>query len=218
MSTHYDEAYFRSGLDMSDAAFALVSRLRAQKIQPYVGASDKVFEYGVGTGLNIALLNCGVRHGYDINQSSNAETRKHGIELINPTRCEAGTYDVVICHHVLEHLLDPAECLKEIIHLLRRNGKLLLFVPYEEQRRFRKHISKDLNHHLYSWTPHTLSNLIIECGFSLRSAGVGRFGYDRFCARLAVKFSIGNVGYRFIRRCAHLLRPEREVIIVAERP
>jgi hypothetical protein len=35
---------------------------------------------------------------------------------------------------------------------------------------------------------------------------------------MAVKFAIGNVGYRFIRWCAHLLRPVREVRIVAEWP
>ena len=218
MTSLYDEGYFRSWLDMPDAAFALVSRQRAQKIQPYVGASDRIFEYGVGTGLNVALLNCGARHGYDINPNSNVVAREHGIELIEPTKCEAGTYDVVICHHVLEHLLNPVECLVEISQLLRRGGTLLLFVPYEEQRRFRSYISNDPNHHLYSWTPHTLANLLGECGFNLRSAGIERFGYDRFCARMAVKFAIGNVGYRFIRWCAHLLRPEREVRIVAEWP
>ena len=62
--------------------------------------------------------------------------------------------------------------------------KFLLFVPYEEQRRYQRYIASDNNYHFYSWTPHTLANLVIECGFSLiRSAR--HFGYGRFCARLA---------------------------------
>jgi hypothetical protein len=101
---------------------------------------------------------------------------------------------------------------------LRAGGTLLLFVPYEEGRRYRKHIVTDRNHHLYSWTPHTLANLAIETGFNLRSAAVARFGYDRFSARLASSLHLGDVGFRFIRRSLHLFRNEREVCVVATRP
>ena len=218
MTHHYDEAYHRIGLEMSDAAFAMESRLRAQKIQPYVRPSDKVLEFGVGSGLNLASLDCAVRHGYDVNEVSTAVAVKHGIELVEPSMIESGTYDLVICHHVLEHLLAPAQCLTELHRLLRGGGTLLLFVPYDVQARYRSHIANDLNHHLYSWTPHTLANLAIESGFKLRSAGLGTFGYDRFFASMAAKFFLGYLGYRVLRRAAHLLRPEWEVIVIAERP
>jgi SAM-dependent methyltransferase len=218
MPSHYDEAYYRSTLDMSDAMFVMASKLRAQKLQPSIGPSDRVLEFGVGSGLNLASLVCGARHGYDINPISNVVARKNGIELVEPSKIERETYDVVICHHVLEHLMAPVECLMEAHRLLRHGGTLLLFVPYEEQPRYRKHMSNDPDHHLYSWTPHTLANLVIECGFKLRSASVGTFGYDRICARWAVKFGLGEAGYRFIHQGAHLIRPEREVRVVAERP
>jgi SAM-dependent methyltransferase len=218
MTSHYDADYHFDKLTMPDAAYAMVSRSRAQKMQPYIGRADKVFEFGVGSGLNLASLTCGVRRGFDVNQSSTDVASRSQVEIVNSLEASVGAYDVVICHHVLEHLLAPAECLVNLRRLLRPGGTLLLFVPYEEQRRYRKHIASDRNYHFYSWTPHTLANLVIESGFNLQFAKLGIFGYDRFSARLAANLRLGDVGFRFLRGCAHFVRREREVRIVATCP
>jgi SAM-dependent methyltransferase len=218
MTSHYDAGYHFDKMEMPEAAYAMVSRSRARKMQPYIGRADKVFEFGVGSGLNLASLTCAVRRGFDVNPSSMEVAIRSRIEIVDSLDTSGGAYDVVICHHVLEHLLAPAECLVNLRRLLRPGGTLLLFVPYEEQRRYRKHIASDRNYHFYSWTPHTLANLVIECGFKVQSAKLGIFGYDRFCARLAAKLHLGDIGFRFLRWCAHLVRREREVRIVATCP
>jgi SAM-dependent methyltransferase len=218
MTSHYDAAYYLKKVAMPEAAYAILSNARARKIQPYIKPSDRVFEFGVGSGLNLASLVCGARHGSDINPSSNEIARQHGVEIIDSLGRIDDVYDVVICHHVLEHLTAPADCLVSLRPLLRVGGTLLLFVPYEKGWRYRKHIATDDNHHLYSWTPHTLANLAIECGFNLQSAALGMFGYDRISARLATALRVGDVGFRILRKCAHLIHKEHEVCVIATRP
>ncbi|MGH9808205.1 MAG: class I SAM-dependent methyltransferase, partial [Terriglobia bacterium] len=154
----------------------------------------------------------------DVNLTSMEVANRSQVEIVNSLEASGDAYDVVICHHVLEHLLAPAETLINLRRLLRPGGTLLLFVPYEEQHRYRKHIASDRNYHYYSWTPHTLANLVIECGFNLQFAKLGLFGYDRLCARLAAKLHLGDIGFCFLRGCAHLIRREREVRIVATCP
>ncbi len=167
MTSHYDATYYLEELAMPEPDYAMVSRQRGEKIQPYIKPSDVVFEYGVGSGLNLTSLVCRARYGFDINLSAIGIARQHGVEIVETCDGVEAAYDVVICHHVLEHLLAPADTLATLRRLLRVGGKLLLFVPYEEQRRYQRHIASDKNHHLYSWTPHTLANLVIESGFTL---------------------------------------------------
>lgn len=215
MPSHYGAAYYLDLMAMPVDAYAMVSRLRARKLQPHIKPSDTVFEFGVGSGLNLASLDCAGRTGFDINPNSSVEAAKHGIQMVGAE--DAGRYDIVICHHVLEHVLSPAECLNSLRDRLNTNGRLLLYVPYEEQRRYQKHIASDPNHHLYSWTPHTLANLLSECGYDVQSASLGAFGYERFAARIAAQYRLGAMGFHLIHRLAHLLRGEREVRLVARR-
>ena len=219
MTSHYDSGYYNDKIRMPEAAYAILSRARARKMQPYIRPSDRVFEFGVGSGINLASLICAARDGFEINRAAHAVAREHGVTLVESLDGIDGIYDVVICHHVLEHLTSPAECLANLRRLLRAGGTLLLFVPYDGNRRhYLKHIPTDADYHLYSWTPHTLGNLVIESGFDLQSATLGMFAYDRISARMASALHIGDVGFGIVRRCAQLLRREREICVIAKRP
>ena len=200
-------------------AFDWVSRSRAAKLQPYIKPSDVVFEYGVGSGWNLAALRCALKLGYDVSEFLEEDLKKRGIQFFSPDseRSEASA-DVVICHHTLEHVVSPGETLEQIQRILRPEGRLLLFVPFEKERRYRFFDPSEPNHHFYSWNVQTLGNLVTEYGFSMVSIGLGKFGYDRFAANLAARFKAGERGFRIIRSLAHLLRPGLEVRIVAERP
>jgi hypothetical protein len=100
---------------------------------------------------------------------------------------------------------------------LRPAGTLLLYVPFEKERRYRHYNPSEPNHHLFSWNAQTMGNLVTECHFKVESAEVGEFGYDRFAATLACKLKFGEGGFRLIRRMAHLLKPASEVRVVASR-
>ncbi len=211
-------AYHESRFAIPDAAFPWVARLRARKLAPHVRAGDRVVEFGVGHGWNLAALACRERIGFDVGAHVAPILRAHGISFVERSEeLASGSADVLICHHVLEHVAAPAETLVELRRILAPEGVLLLFVPYEIERRFRGYRPDEPNHHLFSWTAQSLGNLVTDCGFTVRSAGIGDFGYDRIAALWACRLGLGEAGFRGLRRAAHILRPSREVRIVATR-
>jgi SAM-dependent methyltransferase len=195
-------------------AYPWVARLRAEKFQRHVRPTDVVLEIGIGLGWNLAELRCGRRIGADLENFLPPAVK--GIEFQSSTSdLPDHSMDAVICHHVLEHVEHPLETLREIQRLLRAGGKLLLHVPFEKETRYRHFNPDEPNHHLYSWNVQTLGNLVNMAGFKIQNACLGQFGYDRAAAVLALRFRLGETGFRFLRRLAHLLHPASEVRIVA---
>lgn len=204
---------------LPEAAIPWVARLRATKIAPHIKPADAVLEYGVGSGWNLAMLECRRKIGYDVAAFLEPVVRRQQIEFVTETDSLAGgSVDVVLCHHALEHLLTPSIALGEMRRLLRPGGKLLLFVPFETERRYRTYRADEPNHHLYAWNVQTLGNLVTESGFELLEGKVARFGYDRIAAVMAEKLHLGETGFRLLRSIGHLCRPAREVRVIAVRP
>lgn len=191
-------------------------RARAEKLRSLIQPGDVVFEYGVGAGWNLAGLRCRRRIGLDVSEFVRGEVEAHGIEFVTESRSlpDHGM-DVVICHHALEHVLEPVAALAEMRRLLKEEGVLLLWVPFEDEWRHRRFRRGEQNHHLYSWNPQTLGNLIEACGFRVVEAGLRRYGWDRFTAVWAVRLGLGECGFRRLRRWLVTVRPLREVRIVA---
>ncbi len=200
-----------------EAAAPWVTKLRAEKFQPFIKQKDTVVEFGVGLGWNLARLQCARRIGTDL-ENFLPEALKTEVEFFSSsTEIATGSADVVICHHVLEHVENPPEMLREARRVLKTNGELLAFVPFEKERRYRSFDPAEPNHHLYSWNVQTLGNLVDSQRFEVEKCHLGEFGYDRFAAKLALRFSLGENGFRMSRRLAHWLRPGREVRLVARK-
>jgi SAM-dependent methyltransferase len=200
-----------------EAAMPWVTKLRAEKFQPFIQASDTVVEFGVGLGWNLALLQCARRIGTDLEKFL-PEALKPAVEFLSSSMViTSDSADVVICHHVLEHVENPPEMLREAHRVLKPNGQLLVFVPFEKEKRYRSFDPDEPNHHLYSWNVQTLGNLVDSQGFVLQKCELGEFGYDRFAAKLALRFSLGENCFRLFRQLAHLLHPGREVRVVAQK-
>ncbi len=210
--------YHQTKRSIPEVAYQWIAKLRAAKIQPFINKTDTVLEYGVGTGWNLAELDCERKLGFDLSEHLEPVLRSHGIEFVRDiNNIDDASVDVVICHHMLEHTGNPPEILKEIKHMLRKNGKLLLFIPFEKERRYRQFNPDEPNHHLYSWNVQTMGNLVSDIGFTIIQGNVREFGYDRFAAVWAVKLGLGQKGYRLIRKIIHLIKPASEVYIMAKK-
>lgn len=194
-----------------------ISRVRARKLQRYVGEKDAVFEYGVGLGWNLMSLGCRERAGFDLAGTLENEVEGKGIGFVSRLEGLEDRFEVVICHHTLEHVPKPLEVLKQLARLLRKGGNLLLFVPLERERKYRRINPEDKAHHLYAWTPAAFRELVAAAGFKVVSVQTPRFRFDRAAALVAYKLRLGETGYRAIRAVGQLLFPEHEIALVAQK-
>ncbi len=209
------QLYHQMKHGVPEERYAWVARDRARKIQRYVSGGDVVFEYGVGTGWNLAALECRVKIGYDISESVAEIVEKHMIKFVDDTSLIAeNSVDVGICHHVLEHVPSPIEVLDSVRKKLRRDGKLLLFAPYQFERRYRHFSREDTDHHIYSWNVQTLSSLVESTNLRVNEARIGPFGYETFAA---VHSRLGEGGYHALIGILRIIRPVYEIRIVAQK-
>lgn len=200
------------------AARPWLARLRAHKFQDLVGPNDVVFEYGCGAGWNLAALPAARRLGFDVADFLRPEVEAQGVEFVTDTAgLPPALAEVVICHHTLEHVPDPAAALAEMRRLLKPGGRLGLWVPYERERRYRHFDPGEPNHHLFSWNVQTLGNLVTHAGFTVTRASLARYGYDRFAAVCALRLGLGEAAFRILRRYLLMLRPLWEVQLTARR-
>jgi len=195
-----------------------VMALRAEKFQPHICSGDTVFEFGVGSGLNLGQLRCARRIGCDTSEFLAERIAALGIEFVTDVaQVSDEIADVVICHHTLEHLLEPARLLAELSRILKRDGKLILHVPWDRDRQFSRYRADEPDHHLYTWNPQSIGNLARILGYEIQAIGVRKYGYDRFAANLSGRLHFGYTGFRVIRSCLVALRPRVEVELIAVR-
>lgn len=76
---------------------------------------------------------------------------------------KSDVFDKVICHHTIEHLLQPYIALTEMYRTLKENGILVLDLPNS------KLVSTEHPTHFYSWTSSSLSHLLEYVGFKVES-------------------------------------------------
>lgn len=207
---------------VNPTAFTWIARARARKFSAHIRPHYEVLEFGVGPGWNLAELDCKRKVGVDVADSLRPSLEAKGIEFASSlSEIPAESIDVVICHHVLEHLRDPAQSLLGIRRVLRSGGRLLLHVPYEHARRFRRYEPNDSDRHLHSWNVQTLGNLVCDMDFEVEDARLGPFGYDRFVSHWTSKAAFDHVAaevvYRLGLRLIRVVKPVREVCLVARK-
>ena len=139
------------------------------------GKSSKIIEIGCGGGWNLDVFK---RAGYTnlVGYEPGAITRNLGIrELGLDLRegfiddvCESGEkYDLIMLHHVIEHLIAPINVLKKLKNLLTDEGVLYLALPNIQ------HLSHSQiqNAHYWYFSPLFFMKLLISSGYLICDYG-----------------------------------------------
>lgn len=162
VSKHYDDKYFRWQASIGEfGGWANLAKFAAHIVD-----SDDVLDFGCGGGYLLKSIQCRKKIGVEVNPAPAAMARSNGAEVYSRAVDVPDNYvDVIISNNALEHILHPLQELKALYPKLRKGGKIVIVAPCESISYAYKR--DDINHHLYSWSPMCLGNLLTEAGYSL---------------------------------------------------
>jgi SAM-dependent methyltransferase len=158
------------------------------------------------------------RQGVEVNPAALNEARQRLPVVVTSTdELEADYYDIVISNHALEHTLEPFRVLSGLQRILRPGGSLVLHLPINDWRNDRDLSKPDPSHHMYTWTPLLIRNLLDEVGLMTSTARVVNYGeVGRLTPYLASRLS--PRAYDFASAVTAILRRRRELRVVAVKP
>lgn len=196
----------------------LKGELNRRKFDSHIAPCDHVLDFGCGPGFTLAALQTGAgKVGVDPNEHNRRSAAELGVRAVATTQeLEEATVDVAISNHALEHTLSPYAELLGLRRVLRPWGRLALCVPINDWRSERQPRLDDPNHHLYTWTPLLLGNLLQEAGFLVRSCEVVHYGTPGRLTYPLARFLPRSAFDLVCRATAFLLR-RREIRAVAVR-
>jgi ubiquinone/menaquinone biosynthesis C-methylase UbiE len=162
-----------------------------------VASGSRVLDAGCGDGGKygtwLASLP-GEYWGADISEQAVAAARRRGLQALRVSDITQlpftdGSFDVCACVEVLEHLLFPLDCARELWRVLKPGGMLIATVPNTTYWRRRVDLAllgrwhplgnldgarrpwEDA--HLRFFTRKTLARMLMEAGFETNVIGVG---------------------------------------------
>src|SRR5262249_32933395 len=123
-------------------------------------------DFGCGGGGLLSSITCAKKFGVEPNAAAASEARKVADQVfMSSHELPEEFVDLVVSDNALEHTLHPLAELKNLQRCLVPNGKIVIVTPCENISY--AYVPKDINHHLYSWSPMCLGNILDEAGFSV---------------------------------------------------
>lgn len=152
--------------------------LRVRDVLRHEPGPASLLDVGCGRGL---LLDLFQRRGWRVlgtqlsATAARAAREQRGVDVVlgelTELDLEPESFRVVTFYHVLEHLARPGAYLRRAHDLLEDDGFLLVEVPNYASPGFRvlgtRNLCVDYPHHLHFFTPKTLRELLVSCGFEV---------------------------------------------------
>src|ERR1041384_1823653 len=159
--------------------------------------NPRILDVGCGTGANLKMLaGFGSAEGVDISPQAIDFCRERGLDsvklgAIEELPYENDSFDLVTALDVVEHLDDDVAGLREMRRVLRRDGRLLLFVP---AFMFLWGVQDDVSNHRRRYTLPGLLKAVEAAGFSVEWSSYANISF--FLPVLAVRSVMRWLGLR----------------------
>jgi len=183
---------------------------RAQKIASLNPSARSVLDVGSGRGWTLFFLkkyfNYETAVGTQLAVNAYRFSKeKLKLEIYNQDLLEISfekKFDIVSSLHVLEHVNEPERYLEKIREILNQRGWLFIEVPNYQawSRRLvkRRWLALDLKHHLFFFTPASLSALLEKYGFQIKKIRTFSWEYSAFTSTQSlVNLLTGSDSYFF---------------------
>lgn len=211
MNEHYDENYFNWQKNIS--AFGGWANLI--KFENYITSDMNVMDFGCGGGFLLNNIKCKDKIGIEINDEARKTLDDFGIRSFKYVQDAPDNWaDCIISNHALEHVPDPLNQIKLLKSKLKTGGKIIFVTPCESIGY--KYKPKDINYHLFSWSPMNLGNLFTEAGYKIIESKAFIHKWPPHYSKIAKLFgkSIFNLTCRIYGRMSRSLF---QVRVVAEK-
>ena len=172
---------------------SLVERIRTT----LANAKPRILDVGCGTGANLKMLAAyGSAEGVDISPQAVDFCRERGLDsvklgAIEHLPYESGSFELVTALDVVEHLDDDVAGLREMRRVLRRDGRVLLFVP---AFMFLWGVQDDVSNHRRRYTLPSLLQAVEAAGFAVEWASYANISF--FLPVLVVRSVMRWLGLR----------------------
>ena len=168
-STHYDQQAGDDYFDYQVTIGEFGGWANVTKFWDYIGPHDTVLDFGCGGGYLLKNLSCARCVDVEVNPAAGQVAKDNDVEVyLNTDDVPDDSIDVIVSNNALEHTLQTLDELKRLLPKLRDNGRLIFVVPWESIAYQYK--PRDINHHLYSWSPLCWGNLLTEAGCDLEES------------------------------------------------
>lgn len=148
-------------------------------------ASERILDVGCGSSPHrlAAFRRCGFTAVEGVDPFIAADTEYHGIPVFKGTIDQAdGVFGLIMFHHSLEHVPDPAASLREAARLLRSGGTCLVRIPVMNTWFWSTYgvdwVELDAPRHLYLMAPQTIDALAVAAGFRVRKTVYDSQGWE----------------------------------------
>jgi len=150
---------------------------RLSKLQKYLGDLSGLKLIDLGCGSGGFIYECGNRFaeiaGFDLNQKVSDIHKNSGITCYNSLEEIPDNYDVVTLFHVIEHIPEPWNFLREVKDKFSLAKDIVIEVPNTNEllNSVFANPAYQQNHfvaeHLYYFTPKTLHKVVEKAGFEI---------------------------------------------------
>ena len=206
LSEYYKSENYISHTDSKkgfiDKAYQQVKNLMLKNKLKWIlnekSAKGRILDIGAGTG---DFLLAAEKKGFEIygvepNSGARELASKKGLNLEEETSSfPDNSFDVITLWHVLEHVPNLQEQIKELHRLLKNDGLLVIAVPnfksYDAQKYRENWAAYDVPRHLYHFSPSAIKNIFSSGGFSLTSQK-GLFFDSFYVSLLSEKYATGS--------------------------
>jgi len=203
------DAYFGWQRDGAD----LGAQINLAKFASHVANDDVVVEFGCGSGWLLAMLPGREKVGVESNAAARAHAASINLRVVAASAELPENYaDVAVSNHALEHTLAPHAELRDLNRILKPDGKLVLWLPLDDWR-VQVKVRPNRDHHLYTWTPLLLANLLEEAGFEVAEVKVITYAWPKFYQTLYPR--LPRWAFNTIARGWAVVRRRRQLAAVA---